>query len=93
MTCKNDSEERCFGILHVPKTANPITSGGVAGIQYLQQTIKELSGKNWNWLDGALNQSSEPRSQSANQSHFDNFLQILTIFFAFWNIFANVDNF
>jgi len=44
MTCKNDSEERCFGILHVPKTANPITSGGVAGIQYLQQTIKELSG-------------------------------------------------
>ena len=46
MPCKNDPELRCFGILHVPEISNPITSGGVAGIQYLQQTIKTLSGKN-----------------------------------------------
>ena len=45
MPCKNDPELRCFGILHVPEISNPITSGGVAGIQYLQQTIKTLSGK------------------------------------------------
>ena len=44
MPCKNDPEMRCFGILHVPEISNPITSGGVAGIQYLQQTIKTLSG-------------------------------------------------
>ena len=46
MPCKNDPELRCFGILHVPEISNPIISGGVAGIQYLQQTIKTLSGKN-----------------------------------------------
>ena len=46
MPCKNDLELRCFGILHVPEISNPITSGGVPGIQYLQQTIKTLSGKN-----------------------------------------------
>ena len=45
MTCKNDASLRCYGILHVPEISNPITSGGVAGIQYLQQTIKILSGK------------------------------------------------
>ena len=45
MPCKNDPEIRCFGILHVPEISNPIISGGVAGIQYLQQTIKTLSGQ------------------------------------------------
>ena len=44
MACKNDPELRCFGILHVPETSNPTTSGGVAGIEYLRQTIKKLSG-------------------------------------------------
>ena len=45
MPCKNDQTLRCYGILHVPEISNPIISGGVAGIQYLQQTIKTLSGK------------------------------------------------
>ena len=44
MPCKNDQEMKCFGILHVPEISNPITSGGIDGIEYLQQTIKTLSG-------------------------------------------------
>ena len=44
MPCKNDQEIKCFGILHVPEISNPITSGGIDGIEYLQQTIKTLSG-------------------------------------------------
>jgi len=44
MPCKNDPELKCYGILHVPEISNPFTSGGIAGVQYLQQTIKTLSG-------------------------------------------------
>ena len=43
-TTQNETRLRCFGILHVPETSNPTTSGGVAGIEYLQKTIKKLSG-------------------------------------------------